>query len=69
MASAIKSVFPLARHKLCCWHIIENTRKNIGHLIMCEGFTKIFNGVLMDCGAMDEVNFLWERYVLVEVYY
>ena len=42
MASAIKLVFPLARHKLCCWHIIENSRKNIGRLRSCEGFTKIF---------------------------
>ena len=69
MASAIKSVFPLARHRLCCWHIIENSRKHIGRLRSCEGFTKIFNRVLLDCDTVEEFQFLWERYVIVKDYY
>ena len=68
MASVIKLAFPLARYKLCCWLIIENSRKNIGHLRLFEGFTKIFNRVLMDCDTVDEFNFLRETYVFVEVY-
>ena len=54
MAAAIKIVVSLARHRLCCWHIIENSRKHIGALRISGGFTKIFNRVLMQCDIKDE---------------
>jgi len=47
MAATIKVMFLLAHHRLCCWYIIENSRKHIGALRTSEGFTKIFNRVLM----------------------
>ena len=56
MASAIKVVFPHARHRLNCWHIIENSRKNIGNLRYCEGFIEVFNRVLMECDIVDEFH-------------
>jgi len=36
MTAVIKEVFPLARYKLYCGHIIENSRKNIGALRSSE---------------------------------
>ena len=54
IAIAIKIVFQLARHRLCCWHIIENSRKNVGALRTSEGFPKMFNKVSMQCDAKDE---------------
>ena len=67
MASVIKVVFPLTRHRLCCWHIIENSRKNIGGLRLSEGFTKIFNRALMECDTVDEFQHFWERYANDEI--
>ncbi|CAH9085805.1 unnamed protein product [Cuscuta epithymum] len=32
ICAAIKSVFPGARHRLCTWHIDENSKKHIMHL-------------------------------------
>ena len=69
MAFAIKVVFPLAHHRLSRWHIIENSRKNIGGLRPSEGFTKIFNRVLTDCYTVDEFHHFLEKYVNVEDYY
>ena len=54
MAAARKMIFPLARHRLYCWHIIENLRKYIGVLRTSENFTKIFNRVLIQCDIQDE---------------
>jgi len=62
IAVAIKMVFPLSRHRLCCWHILENSRKYIGVLRTSEGFTKIFNRVLMQFDTKDEFEEIWERY-------
>ena len=62
MAVVIKIVFPLTRDRLCCWHIIENSRKYIGALRTGECFTKMFNGVLMQCDTKDEFEETWERY-------
>ena len=54
MAAVIKMVFPLTHHRLCCWQIIENSRKHIGALRTNEGFTKMFSRVLMQCDTADE---------------
>ena len=42
MVVAIDSVFSNVQHRLCCFHIIENSRKHIGALRAKEGFTKLF---------------------------
>jgi len=52
MAVAIKIVFPLACHRLCCLHIIENPRKHIGALRTGEGPIKMLNRALMQCIQM-----------------
>jgi len=62
MTVAIKTVFLLTRHRLCCCHIIENSIKNIGTLRSSERFTKIFNRVLMQCDTEDEFKQIWGRY-------
>ena len=62
MAAAMKIVFSLACHRLCCWHIIEKSRKHIGALKTSEGFIKMFNRVLMQCDTKDEFKETWKRY-------
>jgi len=32
---------------LCTWHILENSKKNIGHLRVLGGFVDRFDHVLM----------------------
>lgn len=59
MANAIEKVFPLAKHRLCTWHILENSRKNIGHLRVMGGFVDKFDNVLMRCDTVAEFNFCW----------
>jgi len=54
MVVAIKVVFSLICQMLCCWHIIENSKKYIGALRTSEGFTKIFNRVLIHYDTKDE---------------
>ena len=61
MAAAIQEVFPQTCHRLCYWHIIENSKKNIGELRLKEGFTKDFNKVLMHCDTEVEDEHFWKR--------
>ena len=55
-------MFPLVRHMLSCWSIVENSRKHTGALKTSEGFATIFNRVLMQCDTMDEFKQIWKRY-------
>ena len=59
MGSAIEKVFPLAKHRLCTWHILENSKKNIDHLRVLGGFVDKFDYVLMRCDTEAEFNFCW----------
>ena len=59
MANAIEKVFPLAR--LYTWHILENSKKNIGHVGVLGGFVDKFDHVLMRCDTEAEFNFCWQR--------
>ena len=61
MANAIEKVFPLAKHRLCTWHILENSKKNIGHLRVLGGFVDKFDHILMRCDTEAEFNFRWQR--------
>ena len=61
MANAIKKVFPLVKHRLCTWHILENSKNNIGHLRVLGEFLDEFDHVLMRCDIEVEFNFCWQR--------
>ena len=57
MANAIEKVFPLAKHRLCTLHILENSKENIGHLRVLGGFVDKFDHVLMRCDTEAEFDF------------
>ena len=57
MANVIEKVFPLAKHMLCTWYILENSKKNIGHLGVLGGFIDKFDHVLMRYDTEVEFNF------------
>ena len=61
MATAINLVFPVVWHRLCCFHINENSRKHIRVLRAMEGFTKLFNKVFTDCDTEPEFDHFWRR--------
>ena len=69
IAASIESVFPGVQHRLCCFHIIENSRKHIGALRAKEGLTKLFNKILMDCDTKHEFDHFWKRYLILLLLY
>jgi len=58
MANAIEEVFPLAKYRLCTWHILENSKKNIGYLMVLGGFVDKFVYVLMRCDTEESLIFV-----------
>ena len=61
IAAAIRSVFPQAKHRLCIWHIIENSKIHIRMLLSQRGFIEKFNKILMHCDTEAEFNHHWTR--------
>ncbi|CAH9079359.1 unnamed protein product [Cuscuta epithymum] len=59
MAAAIKSVFPNARHRLCTWHIDENSKKHIMFLRKKLNFVPLFDYVVKRCDTIAEFDFYW----------
>ncbi|XP_021749705.1 protein FAR1-RELATED SEQUENCE 5-like [Chenopodium quinoa] len=59
MAKAIRIVFPNSRHRLCTWHIKENSKKNIKGLRAKEGFNELFDIVLKYTDTIQEVEHYW----------
>ena len=64
IAAAIKAVFPQARHRLCIWHIIENSKIHIRMFRSQHRFVDKFNKILMHCDTEAEFNHHWTRSVL-----
>ena len=63
MAAAIAQVFPNSRHRLCIWHIGENSKKNIKSLRSQKGFVDLFNFVLKYSDTEAEFQFYWSKCV------
>jgi len=61
IAAAIRSVFPKAKHRLCIWHIIENSKIHIRMLQSQHGFIDRFNKILMHCHTEAKFNHHWTR--------
>jgi len=61
IAAAIRLVFPQAKHRLCIWHIIENSKIHIRMLRSQHGFIERFNKILMHCDTEVEFNHHWTR--------
>ncbi|VFQ87215.1 unnamed protein product [Cuscuta campestris] len=63
MSSAISSVFPNSKHRLCVWHISENSKKHIRDLRNQDGFLDLFDHVLKLCHTIPEFEYYWNRLV------
>ncbi|VFQ93994.1 unnamed protein product [Cuscuta campestris] len=63
MSSAISSVFPNSKHRLCVWHISENSKKHIRDLRNQDGFLDLFDHVLKLCHTIPEFDYYWNRLV------
>ncbi|XP_031106266.1 protein FAR1-RELATED SEQUENCE 7-like [Ipomoea triloba] len=61
MSAAISQVFPSARHRLCIWHIGENSKKHIKGLRSQKGFMQLFNLLLKYTDTEVEFEFYWNR--------
>ncbi|XP_031131701.1 protein FAR1-RELATED SEQUENCE 5-like [Ipomoea triloba] len=59
MAAAIMQVFPNSKHRLCIWHIGENSKKHIKGLRMQKGFIELFNFLLKYSDTEAEFEFYW----------
>ena len=50
IAAGIRNVFPPSvHHRLCVWHIEQNSKKHIGALRAFDGFTDLFGYLLKYC--------------------
>ncbi|XP_031105255.1 protein FAR1-RELATED SEQUENCE 5-like [Ipomoea triloba] len=63
MAAAISQVFPTSRHRLCIWHIGENSKKYIKGLRNQKDFLDIFNCLLKHTDTEAEFELYWTRMV------
>ncbi|XP_019199889.1 PREDICTED: protein FAR1-RELATED SEQUENCE 7-like [Ipomoea nil] len=63
MAAAIVQVFLSSRHRLCIWHIGENSKKHIKGLRNQKDFLDIFNCLLKYTDTEAEFEFYWTRMV------
>lgn len=59
MAAAISVIFPSSNHRLCTWHLGENSRKNIGALRALDGFCELFNYLLKYVETVAEFEHFW----------
>ncbi|XP_066163361.1 uncharacterized protein [Oryza sativa Japonica Group] len=61
MKAAIALVFPHAKHRNCCWHIMQNAQKKIGHILdhdkaLCDAF----NDCLDNSWTEQEFDAKWD---------
>ncbi|XP_021772683.1 protein FAR1-RELATED SEQUENCE 5-like [Chenopodium quinoa] len=61
IAAAIREIFPSTRHRLCTWHLGENSKTNIGALRILKGFSKVFDYLLKYCECPAEFELYWPR--------
>ncbi|XP_019174999.1 PREDICTED: protein FAR1-RELATED SEQUENCE 5-like [Ipomoea nil] len=61
MAAGIAQVFSNSNHRLCIWHIGENSKKHIKSLRNKKGFLELFNFLLKYTDTEAEFEFYWTR--------
>ncbi|XP_021761028.1 protein FAR1-RELATED SEQUENCE 5-like [Chenopodium quinoa] len=61
IAAAIRVVFPSSRHRLCTWHLGENSKTNIGKFRAMKGFTDLFDFLTKYCETAAEFEHYWPR--------
>ncbi|XP_010276948.1 PREDICTED: protein FAR1-RELATED SEQUENCE 5-like isoform X2 [Nelumbo nucifera] len=64
MAKAINLVFPETHHRLCVWHMFQNTTKHLRCVIdNFEIFSKDFSSCVYDYENVDEFENAWESMI------
>ncbi|XP_074297109.1 protein FAR1-RELATED SEQUENCE 5-like [Silene latifolia] len=63
MVGGIKEVFKKSCHRLCVWHLMENSKKHIRHLRAQKGFVELFDQVLKYVDSVAEFNFYWNKMI------
>ena len=61
IAAAIREIFSSTRHRLCTWHLGENSKTNIGGLRILKGFPEVFDYLLKYCESPAEFEHYWPR--------
>ncbi|XP_021746642.1 protein FAR1-RELATED SEQUENCE 7-like [Chenopodium quinoa] len=61
IAAGIREVFPNSRHRLCTWHLTENSKTNIGKFRVLKEFTDLFDYLLKYCETTAEFEHYWPR--------
>ena len=61
MAKSIPDMFPTSVHRLCTWHISENSKKRIGNLRRKKDFKKWFYFILSSIESESEFEFFWNK--------
>ncbi|XP_021721188.1 protein FAR1-RELATED SEQUENCE 7-like [Chenopodium quinoa] len=62
IAAGIRNIFPsTVHHRLCVWHLEQNSKKHIGALRALEGFTDLFGYLLKYCETPAEFEYFWKR--------
>ncbi|XP_021714881.1 protein FAR1-RELATED SEQUENCE 5-like [Chenopodium quinoa] len=65
IAAGIRNVFPPSvHHRLCVWHIEQNSKKHIGALRALDGFTDLFGYLLKYCETPAEFEHFWKRMLM-----
>ncbi|XP_019178034.1 PREDICTED: protein FAR1-RELATED SEQUENCE 5-like [Ipomoea nil] len=64
MAAGIAQVFSNSNHRLCIWHIGENSKKHIKSLRNKKGFLELFNFLLKYTDTEAEFEFYWTRMMI-----
>ncbi|XP_021747450.1 protein FAR1-RELATED SEQUENCE 5-like [Chenopodium quinoa] len=62
MFAGIRNIFPsTVHHRLCVWHLEQNSKKHIGALRALEDFTDLFGYLLKYCETPAEFEYFWKR--------
>lgn len=66
LMKGIDTVFPLAKHHLCQWHINQNASSHFGVLNTNNVFKKLWNHCMNECETESEFETTWNE--MIETY-
>ncbi|XP_073120803.1 protein FAR1-RELATED SEQUENCE 5-like [Henckelia pumila] len=65
MMNAIETIFPCAHHRLCQWHINQNSPSHLGHLNGDSNFKQLWHKCMSQCESEEDFEGTW-RYMIDE---
>lgn len=70
IAAGIRNSFSKStHHRLCLWHIEQNSKKHIASLRALDGFLDLFNYLLKYCETPAEFEHYWKRFVMYLLFF